>query len=168
MEVRVALDTVDERAERLRVRAVRLPFRLELGEALPADLVLVLEAVDQRRGVRAPRPQAREQELRDFLARYSPWSLVETPDEHAVDGLRRELHRAYEFPSYQAAFYFMSEVSERAIERQSHHPRWQNTWTQVEVWLTTYNLGCLPSIKDLKLAESCEQVWREIRRSHVW
>ena len=116
---------------------------------------------------RLPNPLT-EQELRDFLARYSPWSLVETPDEHAVDGVRRELHRAYEFPSYQAAFHFMNEVSARAVERLSHHPRWQNTWTQVEVWLTTYNLGCRPSIKDLKLAESCEQVWREIRRSHVW
>lgn len=109
-----------------------------------------------------------QQELSDFLAKNSQWSLVEMPDEYAVDGVRRELHRAYEFPSYQAAFHFMQEVSERAIERQSHHPRWQNTWTQVEVWLTTYNLGCRPSIKDLKLAEACEQVWREIRRSHGW
>jgi pterin-4a-carbinolamine dehydratase len=109
-----------------------------------------------------------EHELREFLAKYPQWALVDTRDENASEGVRRELYRVYEFPSYQLAFRFMNEVSERAIVRQSHHPRWQNTWNRVEIWLTTFNLGYRPSIKDLRLAEACEQAWRELRRSFVW
>jgi hypothetical protein len=57
VEVRVALDGLDERRERRGIVAEALPRRLELGETLAADRVLGLERVEQRRRLR-PRSRA--------------------------------------------------------------------------------------------------------------
>jgi pterin-4a-carbinolamine dehydratase len=142
-------------------------LRLDAPTSVYARTRHPLPSVATPRVGRLPDPLT-EQDLREFLEKHAQWALVDTRDENASEGVRRELYRVYEFPSYQLAFRFMNEVSERAIVRQSHHPRWQNTWNRVEIWLTTFNLGYRPSTKDLRLAEACEQAWRELRRSFVW
>jgi pterin-4a-carbinolamine dehydratase len=57
----------------------------------------------------------------------------------------------------------MKEVSIRAIEKYNHHPRWQNAYNRLEVWLTTFNLGYKPSNKDLRLAKFFEKIWQEFQ-----
>lgn len=96
-----------------------------------------------------------------FLKEMKEWKIEETREPDAPGRFRRELHRVYEFRSFEDAFHFMNEVAERAIGLQNHHPRWQNTYNRVEIWLTTFNLGYKPSLRDIRLAKACEQIWNE-------
>lgn len=103
------------------------------------------------------------EELEKFLLEYRDWAIIETQDLSLPQGIRRELYRVYEFPTYLLAFSFMKEVSIIAVERYDHHPRWQNAYNRVEVWLTTFNLGYKPSNKDLRLAKLFERIWQEFK-----
>jgi pterin-4a-carbinolamine dehydratase len=98
-----------------------------------------------------------------FLKKMKEWRIVGTREPDAPGGYRQELHRVYEFRSFERAFRFMNEVAERGINVQDHHPRWQNFYTRVEVWLTTSNLGYKLSTRDVRLAEVCEQIWSEMK-----
>lgn len=73
----------------------------------------------------------------------------------------RELYRVFEFTSYDNAWKFMTLVDEKGIRPFNHHPRWQNTYNRVEVWLCTFNIGHKPSKKDLRLAGIMEDIWEE-------
>ena len=109
---------------------------------------------------KAPTPLTDKDE-RKFLAELSDWSIVDTEDPCATDGIRRELYRAYEFRTFESAFSFMNEAAERAVRAYDHHPRWQNTYNRVEVWLTTFNLNYRPSTRDTRLARKLEEVWED-------
>jgi pterin-4a-carbinolamine dehydratase len=50
------------------------------------------------------------------------WTVKESRDKYAQGGFRRELHRLYEFETFDAAFQFMKDVTERAIIPYNHHP----------------------------------------------
>jgi pterin-4a-carbinolamine dehydratase len=109
-------------------------------------------------------PQAlRDDDEAAFLAELAEWEIIETRESDAPGRFRRELHRLYEFASFDSALSFMNEVAERGIRQYNHHPRWQNTYNRVEIWLTTFNIGYKPSQKDVRLARVCEQIWCEIR-----
>jgi pterin-4a-carbinolamine dehydratase len=120
--------------------------------------------VDTPRAGKLPEPLEPKDE-RALLAELNKttvvWTVKETKDKYAEGGLRRELHRLYEFETFDAAFHFMKDVTQRAIVPYNHHPRWQNTFTRVEVWLTTFNLGKRLSIRDRRLAKLLEQIWEE-------
>ena len=38
------------------------------------------------------------------------------------------------------------------IDALQHHPRWENVWRTVSVWLSTWDIGHQPSELDLELA----------------
>jgi len=120
----------------------------------------VLPPVATPRFRRLPQRLTQDEE-QAFLAKWSEWEIVETAEPHAPGGVMRELHRVYEFTTFEDAFRFMTEVVRRAIEPYSHHPRWQNAYFRVEVWLTTFNLNYRPSNRDVRLAEMFEEIWRE-------
>lgn len=93
---------------------------------------------------------------KEFLAEYQQWDILES----LVAGKQtRELHRVYEFKTFEAAFEFMRLASEKILSKQDHHPRWENTYNRVEIWLSTFNLGRQLSGKDLKQARSLEELW---------
>jgi 4a-hydroxytetrahydrobiopterin dehydratase len=96
-------------------------------------------------------------EIEQFLVRHDKWSLTE------ADEGGQELYRRYEFPSYAPAVAFMNEISARAIESLDHHPRWQNNYNELEVWLTTHSAGGRLTAKDLQLARQFEQLWNEFK-----
>jgi 4a-hydroxytetrahydrobiopterin dehydratase len=102
-----------------------------------------------------------QEEERKFLAAFVPWEIMNTHEVDVPGGFKRELHRTYEFKTFEGAFEFMCEVKRRAIDPWDHHPRWQNSYNRIDVWLTTYNLGYKPSKKDVRLAREFEKVWRE-------
>ena len=99
-----------------------------------------------------------------FLSKYTLWEIVNTPEQGVTGGFKRELHRTYEFLTFDSAFDFLCEVKKRAIDKLNHHPRWQNTYNRVEIWLTTFNLGHKPSKRDVRLAAACEEVWIDFKR----
>jgi ribonuclease HI len=48
------------------------------------------------------------------------------------------LYRQFNFENFKEAWNFMSKVAEIA-ETQQHHPRWENEWSVVQIWLITHD-----------------------------
>jgi pterin-4a-carbinolamine dehydratase len=46
------------------------------------------------------------------------------------------------------------------VTRLQHHPRWENTWRTVSIWLSTWDIGHKPSALDIELAEVIESVYK--------
>ena len=70
---------------------------------------------------------------------------------------RTELYRAFEFASFDDAIRFMSKAVER-INEMDHHPRWENIWRTVSVWLSTWDIGFKPSELDVALATYLQEL----------
>lgn len=96
-----------------------------------------------------------------FLAEFSQWNIVEKEKPGSPNDIIRELYRVYEFISYDDAFDFMKKVDEHGIRPYNHHPRIQNTYNRVEIWLSTFNIGHKPSYRDIRLAKICEGLYKD-------
>lgn len=101
-----------------------------------------------------------QKEERDFLKEFNFWSVLE-PSEQS-HSKARELHRVYEFNSFDTAFEFMTIAVKEYILVQNHHPRWENSFKQVQVWLSTFDLQGEISNKDIKLAKDLEKLWESL------
>jgi len=64
------------------------------------------------------------------------------------------LHKEFAFPSFVAAFGFMSQVALLA-EKMDHHPDWSNSYSKVVIHLTTHEVGGLSQL-DFELARAIE------------
>jgi pterin-4a-carbinolamine dehydratase len=111
--------------------------------------------------VEMPPDPLTDQQLDGFLSKHNLWVLVEHDKPGSIGETIRELHRVFEFMSYDDAWRFMSRIDEKGIRPFNHHPRWQNTYNRVEVWLCTFNIGHKPSKRDLRLAKIMEDIWEE-------
>jgi 4a-hydroxytetrahydrobiopterin dehydratase len=69
----------------------------------------------------------------------------------------QQLHRKFEFDNFSQAFAFMTQVALLA-EKMDHHPRWENVWNRVEIWLSTHDAGNIVTEKDRKLAAAIDQI----------
>lgn len=68
-----------------------------------------------------------------------------------------QLHRQFEFKDFKQAFDFMTKVA-AAAESQSHHPKWQNEYNKVDIWLSTHSAGKVTD-KDHRLAEAIDDIF---------
>jgi pterin-4a-carbinolamine dehydratase len=107
--------------------------------------------------IRYPKPKVTiaelsRDELDEALRGLSKWQRVvsEIPGKEPLK--RTELKRTYEFRSFVEAIAFMADAAPH-IDRVEHHPRWENLWRTVTVWLTTWDIGHLPSRLDVDLAK---------------
>jgi 4a-hydroxytetrahydrobiopterin dehydratase len=62
-----------------------------------------------------------------------------------------KLYRKFIFSDFSEAFGFISRVALIA-EKINHHPTWSNTWSTVEIWLSTHDAGNTVTDKDILLA----------------
>lgn len=69
---------------------------------------------------------------------------------------RTELYKEYLLPRFVDATAFMAHAS-AAIDKGQHHPRWENIWTTVRVWLTTWDIEFQPSRYDIALARLLDE-----------
>jgi ribonuclease HI len=69
----------------------------------------------------------------------------------------KQLYREFKFKDFKEAFEFMEKVAQ-AAEAVNHHPRWQNEYNKVEVWLSTHSEGKVTE-KDRALAESIDEIF---------
>jgi pterin-4a-carbinolamine dehydratase len=132
-------------------------------ERWESDLTLLLSEIEQlgfRRlsaePVRYPTPSVtlREftaAELQDALQKLPNWRCVISDLPGTPGRQRTELHRSYEFASFEDAMNFMNAAVPK-ISGVQHHPRWENIWRTVSVWLSTWDIGHKPSDLDLELA----------------
>lgn len=70
------------------------------------------------------------------------------------------LYRQFNFDNFKQAWAFMTRVAELAEEFQ-HHPRWENEWSVVQIWLITHEGGRKITEKDRQLAEAIDTVYDE-------
>lgn len=94
-----------------------------------------------------------EEELTD-------WKIVSSPLPDNPFVLRVELYREYRFEDFDKVLQFMTEVA-IGCNIFPHHPRWENTWTTLRVWLTTWDITHIISYKDIMLARYMERVYEK-------
>jgi ribonuclease HI/pterin-4a-carbinolamine dehydratase len=67
------------------------------------------------------------------------------------------LYKQFNFDNFKQAFAFMTRVAEVA-EREQHHPRWENEWSVVQIWLMTHDEGGAITDKDHEMARAIDEV----------
>lgn len=68
-----------------------------------------------------------------------------------------KLYGKFEFKDFSEAFAFMTRVALEA-EKANHHPTWTNTYSKVEIWLSTHDAGNTVTEKDKTLAEKIDLI----------
>lgn len=63
------------------------------------------------------------------------------------------LYRQFVFHDFREAWGFMERVA-AAANRLDHHPRWQNEWNVVDIWLSTHDAGSQVTDADRELANT--------------
>lgn len=82
----------------------------------------------------------------------SEWRKVVSPLPEKPDTVRVELFREYKFKNFRDVINFMSEVAP-GCDIAIHHPRWENVWATLRVYLTTWDIGHIISDRDIQLAK---------------
>lgn len=67
------------------------------------------------------------------------------------------LYKQFNFENFKQAWAFMSKVAELAEELQ-HHPRWENEWSVVQIWLITHEGNKSITGKDRKMADAIDEL----------
>lgn len=62
-----------------------------------------------------------------------------------------KLYKKFTFKDFNEAFVFLNQVADLA-NKADHHPKIQNNWNTVELWLSTHDAGNVVTEKDKKLA----------------
>lgn len=65
------------------------------------------------------------------------------------------LYKQFNFRDFHEAWEFMSKVAELA-EQYHHHPRWENEWSVVQIWLITHDADGNITDKDHRMAEAID------------
>jgi ribonuclease HI len=68
------------------------------------------------------------------------------------------LYRQFNFDDFKHAWSFMQQVAELAEELQ-HHPRWENEWSVVQIWLITHEGGQAITDRDRQMAEAIDALY---------
>lgn len=78
-----------------------------------------------------------------------------------IEGMWQEtkhgLYKQFNFENFKAAWAFMVKVAALAEERQ-HHPRWENEWSVVQIWLITHDSGSNITDKDRQMAAEIDKL----------
>ena len=72
-------------------------------------------------------------------------------------GENNKLYRKFSFKDFSEAFAFMTRVAILS-EKADHHPTWTNTWSTVEIWLSTHDAGNMVTNKDKSLATKIDEL----------
>jgi pterin-4a-carbinolamine dehydratase len=115
--------------------------------------------------VRYPKPHAfpealTSEEQNDVLERLSGWRLVTSMIPGQEPKMRTELMKTYQFNKFEQALSFMMSAAPY-ISNANHHPRWENIFKSVTVWLTSWDIGFLPSHLDVELAQYLDVLYRD-------
>ena len=62
------------------------------------------------------------------------------------------LYKQFNFKDFKAAWAFMGQVAELA-EQCQHHPRWENEWSVVQIWLSTHEGSQRITDRDREMTE---------------
>lgn len=88
------------------------------------------------------------------------WKKVVSPLPEDATKIRVEIARDFRFKSFLDAVHFMNQVAP-GCEVAMHHPRWENLWKTLRVFLTTWDIGHKVSDRDIQLARYFERAFSE-------
>lgn len=88
------------------------------------------------------------------------WKKIVTPLPENPSDVRVEISREFKFKTFQDAVNFMHEVAP-GCDVAIHHPRWENIWKTVRVYLTTWDIGHRVSDRDIQLAKYFDRAYRD-------
>jgi ribonuclease HI len=71
---------------------------------------------------------------------------------------KQGLYKQFNFENFKEAWAFMTRVAELAEEFQ-HHPRWENEWSVVQIWLITHEGGKKITDKDHEMAQAIDEAF---------
>ncbi len=77
------------------------------------------------------------------------------------------LFKQFTFINFKEAFDFMTQVAAVA-ESQNHHPRWENEWNVVKIWLSTHDQENKITEQDRRLAASIDGLLKEGQPLDEW
>lgn len=77
------------------------------------------------------------------------------------------LFKQFTFINFKEAFDFMTQVAVVA-EAQNHHPRWENEWNVVKIWLLTHDQQSRITDNDRKLASTIDSLIKEGQPIDEW
>ena len=97
--------------------------------------------------------------LRELL---SDWKLLSGPLPEEPAQLRVELHRTFVFRTFLDVLKFMTEVAD-FCDKANHHPRWENIFRTLRVYLTTWDIGHRVSQLDIQLAQYFDRTYQKYR-----
>ena len=103
-------------------------------------------------------------ELDAELRTLKSWELVESHIPGDYPSSRLELRKVFRFNSFLQAVQFMNDATD-FIERPNpyvHHPRWENIWRTVTVWLSTWDINHRVSRLDILLAKELDRIERKL------
>ena len=96
-----------------------------------------------------------ERELKD-------WKIVHSKLPENPFITRVELFREYKFKDFYSVIEYMGKVA-LGCNIYPHHPRWENTWTTLKVWLTTWDIEHVISYKDILLARFMDKTFEDYK-----
>lgn len=67
------------------------------------------------------------------------------------------LYKQFNFDNFHDAFAFMTKVAALA-EQYNHHPRWENEWSVVQIWLITHDADHTITDKDREMAQAIDDI----------
>lgn len=102
-----------------------------------------------------------EAEIESALAELSKWKLEVSPMPGQYPKQRTEICRHYQFEKFHLAIEFMM-ACVPVIVAKKHHPRWQNVFRTVTVWLSTWDIGNKVTHIDIELAKSMDETYRKM------
>lgn len=86
--------------------------------------------------------------------------LAAIPEWNALSH-RDAIYRLFIFANFSQAFAFMTRVALLA-ERFNHHPEWTNMWNQVEITLSSHDVGEITQ-RDIDLAKAINLVYADTK-----
>lgn len=90
-------------------------------------------------------------EIESALHGLPGWSVVKGSGQPPT----HELYKRFVFNDFSHAIAYMSSVA-GSVDAMNHHPRWENVWNRIDVYLSTHDIGGQISASDVKLAELLE------------
>lgn len=145
-----------------------LKLRDEKWDRDLAELIEVLESqhkfIDNQTSVAMPTPGVNvpalsAKELEDQLTSLVGWEAVESIVPRNYPKPRQELRKVFQFSSFEKAVEFMQFVVPTIVQRR-HHPRWENQWRSVTIYLTTWDIGNRISTLDIEMARELDKLYK--------
>jgi pterin-4a-carbinolamine dehydratase len=114
-------------------------------------------------------PPARidEETLERILTKQlTSWTKVCSQLPEDPSQMRAELYKEFKFSGFREVIRFMREVA-AGCEIADHHPRWENIYRTLRVYLTTWGIGHQVSDRDIQLARYFDEAYSRFARRSV-